>query len=94
MASDDNFDKCTVAHERMVKVEAHLAAIDKAFVKNDLGEADYDGHRRAHADAIEAANVLKGYKSGITTKVGAWAAIGALAAFGAMLLDWIKDHMK
>jgi len=94
MASEDNFDKCTVAHERMARVETHLEAIDKAFVKNDLGEVDYDGHRRAHADAIEAANTLKGYKNNITTKVGAWSAIGAISAIITLFLDWIKDHIK
>jgi len=92
--NDELFGKCTVAHERMAKVETRLDTLDRAFVKNDLNEADYDGHRRAHADMIESEKMLTGYKNSITTKVGAWAAIGAISAFGAVLLDWVKDHLR
>lgn len=40
-----------------------------AFIKNDLGTPDYDGHRKAHIAAVEAAKVVEGYKQDATKKI-------------------------
>jgi len=91
---EDAWDRGGLAHKRITQAENHIEAIDHAFVKNDLGEPDYDGHRRAHAESIEHARMMQTYKSGIATKLGGWLAIGVVSAIGALALDWIKDHLK
>lgn len=52
---------------------AELRAMHKhqseAFVKDDLGQPDYHGHRKAHLQMIKEAEVVSGYKQEATKKV-------------------------
>ena len=49
-------------NDRMSALEHQYGYIRSAFVQNDLGKPDYDGHRRAHLSQIKAAEALEGYK--------------------------------
>jgi len=50
----------------------------KAFVKNDLGAEDFDGHRLYHHRSIKNAEQMDSYKSGMTKTIIDWAVKGAL----------------
>ena len=79
---------------RVVDLEQRCARMREAFVKNDLGAEDYDGHRRAHAKQIDEDKIVSGYKRGVTQNA-IWAAIAGLAALiGYGLLDWLRTHIK
>lgn len=56
-----------------------MGIIRTAFVRNDLGDPDYEGHRQAHIAAIKKAEQLDGLKMAGTMKV-----VGAVA--GAVVL--------
>ena len=76
-------DKCDVCSQ-----------IEKAFVKNDLGEPDFDGHRRAHLQLIEADKIMNGYKNEATKKVIGWVVAILLGAMSSGFVMWMKDHLK
>lgn len=81
-------------NSRVDTLEHSCSRIREAFVKNDLGNPDYDGHRVAHASAIDKAKVVSGYQRDMTKKVLEWilVAVGVLTGQGA--LEWVKTHLK
>ena len=79
---------------RLSALEHKSARAAEAFVKNDLGVPDYDGHRRAHGDMIEQDKVVQGYKRDTTKKVLEWLTVGAGVLIGQGALEWIKAHLK
>ena len=81
-------------NDRTQTLEHSCSRMREAFVKNDLGNPDYDGHRVAHASAIDKAKVVSGYQRDMTKKVLEWilVAVGVLIGQGA--LEWIKAHLK
>lgn len=81
-------------NNRLSALEHRHGNVSEAFVKNDLGKADYDGHRKAHLAMIEQAKVVEGYKTDVTKKILEYAVVGAIALFLAGLVDWIKLHIK
>lgn len=67
-----NPDHCTTAADmrsRIAAVERELTSIKAAFILNDLGLPDYDGHRHDHRARIEAAKVMASYKITATHKI-------------------------
>lgn len=88
-------------HSEYQELKAQIAALERrfarmceAFVKNDLGAEDYDGHRRAHAKQIEEDKIVSGYKRGVTQNA-LWAAVAGIAALvGYGLIDWLRAHLK
>lgn len=55
-------------------LKTSIGAIDTAFILNDLGKPDYDGHRSAHKNMIQAAKTIESYKIDATKKLLAWGA--------------------
>lgn len=71
-----------------------VARMREGFVKNDLGNPDYDGHRVSHASSIEKAKVVQGYQRDMTKRALEWllVAVGVLIGQGA--IEWIRAHIK
>ena len=67
------------------------AQIVKGFVVNDLGEPDFDGHRKAHIQMIEAEKILKSYKTEATKKVIGWVVAALLGLSTSILFSYAKD---
>ena len=92
---NQNFEKDIAGlNDRVSMLEHKAVRSAEAFVKNDLGVPDYDGHRKSHLDSIEQEKVMTGYKRTMTQRLLEWclAGIGVLLGVGA--LDWIKAHLK
>jgi hypothetical protein len=63
---NDAWQRAGLAHKRIGVLETDLDKIKRAFLKDDLGTPDIDGHRTAHAELKEAAKLVKEYKVGMT----------------------------
>lgn len=78
-------------NDRLSKLEHRYGYISSAFVTNDLGKPDYDGHRRSHGEMIKQAQAMDGYKQegakGIIKMLVAF--VGGILSIG--LLEWIKN---
>lgn len=79
---------------RLQKLEHSHGRMQEAFVKNDIGLSDYDGHRTAHKTMIDQAAVMDGYKRDATKTALGWilAFIGGIFSLG--FVDWLKTHIK
>ena len=76
------------------KFEARITALERAFVQDDLGNPDIEGHRKAHLASIEASKVVDSYKSEATKKIIGWAVAAMLAGLVAGFVSYLKDHLK
>lgn len=95
MPTNQDFEKdINGLNDRVSKLEHKGSRAAEAFVKNDLGVPDYDGHRKAHLEMIEQAKVVAGYKRTMTQRVLEWGLAGIGVLLGAGALDWIKGHLK
>lgn len=79
---------------RLQKLEHSHARMQEAFVNNDLGLPDYDGHRNDHKVRIEESKVVDGYKRDATKRV-IDILIGAVAViFGLGFVEWVRSNLK
>ena len=79
---------------RLSDLEHKCARMREAFVKNDVGVEDYDGHRKDHSTRIEEDKVVGNYKRTITQNA-LWAGFaGGAMLFGQAVLDWLRVHIK
>ena len=62
----------------LADVKREVISLSKAFPTNDLGEPDFDGHRKAHVGMIAAAKVMDGYKVEVTKKLVGYVTIFAI----------------
>jgi hypothetical protein len=72
------------------KLERAVESLSTSFPANDLGQPDYDGHRRSHVEQIESAKILKGYKTTAATKIVGVAAAFLMGAFMSGMVDTLK----
>ncbi len=91
---DCDCEDLTALDKRVQVLEHGFARQKEAFIKNDLGIPDYDGHRVAHYNAVQQAKVLEGYKRDMTKRVLEWILVAAGVLLGQGLLEWIKAHLK
>lgn len=49
--------------QRVSFLENEIEKISSAFVNNDLGKPDYDGHRKSHIVINQASENMEGYKN-------------------------------
>lgn len=65
-----------------------------AFLVNDLGKPDYDGHRVAHRGMVKSAEALNGYKVDATKRV-VGVVIGVMCTLIALgFITWVKGGMQ
>lgn len=80
--------------DRVANIEARQAGVDTAFVNNDLGRPDYDGHRKEHIVIKTQATRLENYKIDITKKLLEWVVVGSIVLIGSGLLYKIAAMIK
>ena len=64
-----------------------------AFVTNDIGKPDLEGHRLYHARSIKSAEQMAQYKTGLTKTIAEWAVKGFLALTGLALLNLVSQKI-
>lgn len=72
----------------------HLVRIDSAFVRDDLQQPDYGGHRKAHLGMIANANTLEKFKMDAAMKVFGLLAVFLLGLLGSGAAEWLKGLVK
>lgn len=88
---DEIKDGIAAIEKRLDSIEHRIDAMGSAFVVNDLGKPDYDGHRRAHIKLIDDVARMEGLKHEGAKKLVA-AIMGALATVFFMgAVAWIKS---
>lgn len=79
-------------------IENTQASQLRAFVKNDLGEPDYDGHRVYHTKSNKDSDNLNNYKTSLTTSLLDWfmkagitiICLGLLSLLGSRLSEFMR----
>ena len=85
---------CQDLKARIEVLERCFARMREAYVKNDLGAEDYDGHRRDHAVRKQQDEMEDNYKHKFTAKA-VWAALVALRGIVWLgLVEWLRAHLK
>lgn len=46
----------------LINIDNNLKVVDTAFIKNDLGNVDYDGHRKDHLHIEKSKKIMDNYK--------------------------------
>ena len=81
-------------HLRVASIERDIEQVKAAFPKNELGNADFDGHRGYHARKIAEGRVMGEYKREVTKKIvlGAIGLVFTVLGFiaGPALLRWLQ----
>ena len=87
-------DECHGLHLRVASIERDIEQFKAAFPKNELGNADFDGHRGYHARKIAEGQVMGEYKQEVTKKIvlGAIGLVFTVLGFiaGPALLRWLQ----
>lgn len=79
---------------RVAALEAAMARMREAYPRNTLALPDYDGHRVAHEDMIDAEKVVNGYKAESTKNVIGWGIAGLLTLIATGAVEHIKAWLK
>lgn len=74
MQPEPKCDSLVSLTARVSSCERRLVRLEESMPRNDLNLADYDGHRRYHANKTASASKLDEYKHEATKKI----IIGAL----------------
>lgn len=72
----------------------HLARIDSAFVRDDLQEPDYGGHRKAHLAMLHTANTLEQFKMSMASKVFGGLLVFLLGLLMSGSVSWLKGLVR
>lgn len=65
-------------------IQAQITSVKTAFIRNDIGGEDYDGHRRDHLIRKQSEDALQSIKIETAKKV-VWSLIAGAFAFAALL---------
>ena len=80
-------------HLRVASIERDIEQFKAAFPKNELGNADFDGHRGYHARKIAEGQAMGEYKQEVTKKIvlGAIGLVFTVLGFiaGPAMVRWI-----
>jgi hypothetical protein len=83
----------TVINERTREIEKTIKELSTAYVKNDLGEPDYDGHRKSHIQMDKQADIVDNYKKSVTETVITWVVTGLLILITSAAIESIRHYL-
>ena len=92
-----NPDHCSTAldmKQRIASVERKQAEMTTAFLLNDLGAPDFDGHRKDHLAIRNASEVMARYKIGATEKLIGIVILAVLALLNTGLWHKLLEVLK
>lgn len=91
---DAIYDVLDSIDKRLTAIEQRLDLTASAFVVNDLGRPDYDGHRRSHSVLMRTAETMEGYKQGVVKQILATVAVFFAGLFATGFFEWLKGGGK
>lgn len=62
----DAWHLASLAHSRINELKIEQDLLKRAFLKDDLGTPDYEGHRKSHGVIATSEKVVQEYKVGMT----------------------------
>ena len=65
----DSWHLARLAHNRINDLKVEHDLLSRAFIKDDLGTPDYDGHRKAHKKFQETESIVQDYKVSMTKDI-------------------------
>lgn len=71
-----------------------LKNINTAFLPNDLGNTDYEGHRRDHISIKKSHEIMNSYKEDVTKKIIAYIFIFLLGVAGSGFIIGLLRLLK
>ena len=81
-------------HLRVASIERDIEQFKAAFPKNELGTADFDGHRGYHARKFAEGQAIGEYKQEVTKKIvlGSIGLVFTVLGFvaGPALMRWLQ----
>ena len=80
--------------EQVDSIERRQVETISAFITNDLGKPDYDGHRRDHKKLAANEIIMDGYKSEATKKILGLLVVFIVGLIASGLLTRITEHIK
>lgn len=80
--------------QRLAVVEAELQRMRRAFVRDELGEEDYAGHRKDHATRKREAEVMDEYKQTVTKRIINVVLGVVLTALGTGIVQMLMARMQ
>lgn len=84
----------TQINERTREIEKNIKSLSTAYVKNDLGEPDYDGHRKSHIQMDKQADLVENYKKGITETIITWLVTGLMIVLASGAMETIRHYLS
>ena len=76
---------------RLSRVETELVKIKTAFTRNDLGEPDYENHRKEIVETARKTVVMDSYKQEATRKIVGWLVAAILTLMGYGLIPYMRS---
>lgn len=87
-------DAVEIIKKKTEVIESTIIRQTTAFVKNDLDEPDYDGHRKSHIKINEETKILENYKHSISEQVMKWLVNGAIIIFCSGVIVTLQSYLK
>lgn len=84
----------TDIRDRGIRMEANLAGLNAAFVKDEDGKPDFYGHREAHRTMMKNAQAIEGIKGDLTKKILGGVVVLCLSLLGSGAIVQLKDLLK
>lgn len=81
-------------YQLQLETRDHLSRIDSAFVRDDLQQPDYAGHRRWHRNMLDTSNTLEKFKMDAAMKVVGVLAVFLIGLLGSGLAEWVKGMSR
>jgi hypothetical protein len=83
----------TQINERIREIEKNIKELSTAYSKNDLGEPDYDGHRKAHIQMDKQADIIDNYKKSVTETIITWVVTGLIILITSAVIESIRHYL-
>jgi hypothetical protein len=92
-SNKDLLSVITQINERTRAIEQTLKSQASAFVINDLGTPDYDGHRKSHIKLENEAKLVESYKNNVSETIIKWAVTGILILLAVGASETLRSWM-
>ncbi len=91
---DTIFSRIRSIEEKIELLVLKVDQLNTAFIKNDLGTPDYDGHRKEHISLEKIRTTLEGYKEASTMQIINIIISSVIILLIGGVIQWIKTVVE